>query len=142
MNSFYGYFFEPRIGQRSFIPLKQPNSLATTLSFMVPAMEDELEVLHDEYYGELEQYANHQGDGRPPPMIPPPHRFGAIGGLQPTNRLPPAFNGQQPSRGRIVEHLGDENEEGDEDYSEDDGDEDDYSDEEPEEFPRSYVTDF
>ncbi|TVY16811.1 Stress response protein nst1 [Lachnellula arida] len=102
------------------------------------AIEEELEVLYDAYYEELEQYANHQGDGGPTPMMPPPRRFGALGGLQPPNRLPPAFNGQQPSRGRIVEQLGDdEDEEGSEEYSEDDGDEDDYSDEEPEEIPRT-----
>ncbi|CZS91142.1 related to Stress response protein nst1 [Rhynchosporium graminicola] len=113
------------------------------------AIEEELEVLYDAYYEELEQYANHQGDGVPP-MMPPPRRFGAMSGLQPPNRLPPAFNGQQPSRGRIVEQLGDDEEEdddedeeeGDEEYSEDDGDEDDYSDEEPEELPRSHATDF
>lgn len=107
------------------------------------AIEEELEVLYDAYYEELEQYANHQGGDGPPPMMPPPRRFGAMSGLQPPNRLPPVFTGQQPSRGRIVEQLGDdEDEEGDEEYSEDDADEDDYSDEEPEEIPRSHATDF
>lgn len=109
------------------------------------AIEEELEVLYDAYYEELEQYANHQGDGGPPPMMQPTRRFGAMGGLQPPNRLPPAFN-SQPSRGRIVEQLGDDDDEdddeGDEEYSEDDADEDDYSDEEPEELPRSHATDF
>ncbi|ESZ96459.1 hypothetical protein SBOR_3191 [Sclerotinia borealis F-4128] len=107
------------------------------------AIEEELEVLYDAYYEELEQYANHQGGDGVPPMMPPPRRFGAMSGLQPPNRLPPVFNGQQPSRGRIVEQLGDdEDEEGDEEYSEDDADEDEYSDEEPEEIPRSHATDF
>jgi hypothetical protein len=107
------------------------------------AIEEELEVLYDAYYEELEQYANGQGDGRPVPMMAPPRRFGALSGLQPPNRLPPAFNGQ-PSRGRIVEDLGDEEEEeeGDEEYSDDEGDEDDYSDEEPEELPRPIASDF
>jgi hypothetical protein len=106
------------------------------------AIEEELEVLYDAYYEELEQYANHQGDGRPPPMMAPPRRFGAMSGLQPPHRLPPAFNGPQPSRGRIVEQEGDdEDEEGYEEYSEDDADEDDYSDE-PDELPRSHATDF
>jgi hypothetical protein len=106
------------------------------------AIEEELEVLYDAYYEELEQYANGQGDGRPAPMMAPPRRFGALSGLQPPNRLPPAFNGQQPSRGRIVEDLGDdEDEEGDEEYSEE-GDEDDYSDDEPEELPRPIASDF
>ncbi|KAL3428074.1 stress response protein NST1 [Phlyctema vagabunda] len=105
------------------------------------AIEEELEVLYDAYYEELEQYANNQGGEGPPPMMPPPRRFGAMSGLQPPNRLPPVFNGQQPSRGRIVEHMGDdEDDEGDEEYSEED--DDDYSDEEPEELPRSHATDF
>jgi hypothetical protein len=107
------------------------------------AIEEELEVLYDAYYEELEQYANGQGDGRPAPMMAPPRRFGALSGLQPPNRLPPAFNGQQPSRGRIVEDLGDdEDEEGDEEYSDEEGDEDDYSDEEPDELPRPIASDF
>ena len=105
------------------------------------AIEEELEVLYDAYYEELEQYANHQGDGGPSPMMPPPRRFGVMSGLQPPNRLPATFNGQQPSRGRIIEQLGDdEEEEGDEDYSEDE--EDDYSDEEPEDLQRSHAADF
>lgn len=109
------------------------------------AIEEELEVLYDAYYEELEQYANHQGDAGPTPMMPPPRRFGVMTGLQPPNRLPATFNGQQPSRGRIIEQLGDgeeeeEEEEGDEEYSEDE--EDDYSDEEPEELQRSHATDF
>ncbi|CAG8970742.1 hypothetical protein HYALB_00001524 [Hymenoscyphus albidus] len=105
------------------------------------AIEEELEVLYDAYYEELEQYAHHQGDGVPPPMMPPPRRFGAVSGLQPPHRLPPTFNGQQPSRGRIVEQLDDD--EGDEDYS-DEGDEEDLSDEdEPEEIPRNtHAADF
>ena len=106
------------------------------------AIEEELEVLYDAYYEELEQYANGQGDGRPP-LMAPPRSFGALGGLQPPNRLPPAFNGQQPSRGRIVEDLGDDEdeEEGDEEYSDEEGDEDDYDDEddEPEEIPRREI---
>jgi hypothetical protein len=113
------------------------------------AIEEELEVLYDAYYEELEQYANHQGDGGPP-MMPPPRRFGAMSGLQPPNRLPPAFNSQQPSRGRIVEQLGDdedEDDEGEEDYSDEEGDEEDYSEgedeEEPEEIPRNqHASDF
>ncbi|TVY84238.1 Stress response protein nst1 [Lachnellula suecica] len=100
------------------------------------AIEEELEVLYDAYYEELEQYANHQGDGVPAHAMS--RRFGALGGLAPPNRLPPVFNGQQPSRAKI-EQLGDgedEDDEGDEEYSEDD--EDDYSDEdEPEEIPRT-----
>ena len=111
------------------------------------AIEEELEVLYDAYYEELEQYAHHQGPAVPP-MLPSARRFGAISGLQPPHRIPPTFN-QQPSRGRIVEQLGDDedddDEEGDEDYSgEEDDDEEDLSDEdEPEEIPRnSHAADF
>jgi hypothetical protein len=105
------------------------------------AIEEELEVLYDAYYEELEQYANHH-DGVNQPMMPPPRRFGPMSGLQPPNRLPPSFAGQHPSRGRIVEPpADDEDEEGDDDYSEDPLDEDYES--EPEEIPpRSYQTDF
>lgn len=110
------------------------------------AIEEELEVLYDAYYEELEQYANNQHGDRPPPMMPGSQRFGALSGLQPPNRLPPAFSGRQPSRGRIVEQFGDEEEEeeGDEEYSEDEAEEEDYiSDEEPpEEIARSHATDF
>jgi hypothetical protein len=110
------------------------------------AIEEELEVLYDAYYEELEQYANNQHGDRPPPMMPGSQRFGALSGLQPPNRLPPAFSGRQPSRGRIVEQFGDdeEDDEGDEEYSEDEAEEEDYiSDEDPpEEIPRSHATDF
>jgi len=106
------------------------------------AIEEELEVLYDAYYEELEQYANHQGDGGPPSLMTS-RAFGAVGSLHPPNRLPPAAYGPTPSRGTIVEPLGeDEDEEGDEEYSEEDLDEDDYSDEEPEELPRSHAADF
>ncbi|RKF73084.1 Stress response protein nst1 [Golovinomyces cichoracearum] len=113
------------------------------------AIEEELEVLYDAYYEELEQYANHQVDvGNP--MIPPPRRFGPLNGLQPPNLLPPSFNSQKQSRGRIMEQIGDDDYdegevEGDEEYSQDEGDDEDdedYSDEEPEELPRSHAADF
>jgi hypothetical protein len=107
------------------------------------AIEEELEVLYDAYYEELEQYAHHQGPAVPP-MLPPSRRFGAMSGLQPPHRLPPTFN-QQPSRGRIVEQLGDDDDdEAEEDYSDEEGDEEDLSDEdEPEEIPRNnHAADF
>lgn len=107
------------------------------------AIEEELEVLYDAYYEELEQYANNQAaDGTP--MLPPPKKFGQLSGLQPPHRLPAFTRHQQPSRGRIIEQLGDdEDEEGDEEYSDEEaGEEDDYSGEEPEEPPRSHATDF
>jgi hypothetical protein len=107
------------------------------------AIEEELEVLYDAYYEELEQYANNQqGDG-PPPMMAASRRFGPMGGLVPPNRLPPAFSGRQPSRGKIVEHFDNEDDEDGEDLGDEEYSEDDYSDEDPrEEIPRNHATDF
>ncbi|KAK3187309.1 Stress response protein nst1 [Lecanicillium sp. MT-2017a] len=91
------------------------------------AIEEELEGLYDAYYLELEQFAN-QGEG--PPMLPPPRDFP----LRPPRGIPAGYAGQPPSRGRIVEHVGDDVEdedELDEVYSEDEVDDDEYSDDEP-----------
>jgi hypothetical protein len=113
------------------------------------AIEEELEVLYDAYYEELEQYANHQqGDG--PIPLTSSRRFGPMGNLHPPNRLPPTAYARQPSRtARIIENFDDQ--EPDEEYSEEDADadedeldEDDYSDDSPvEEIPRTdHGTDF
>ncbi|KAG6038239.1 hypothetical protein E4U41_004385 [Claviceps citrina] len=108
------------------------------------AIEEELEGLYDAYYLELEQFAN-QGEG--PPMLPPPPSRDFP--PQPPRRLPSRYAPQQPSRGRIVEHVGDEDEDDDcldEVYSEDEVDDDEYSDDEPpEQFHNPYdrdMTDF
>ncbi|GAO18979.1 hypothetical protein UVI_02060530 [Ustilaginoidea virens] len=107
------------------------------------AIEEELEGLYDAYYLELEQFAN---QGEAPPMLPPPPSRDFP--PRPSRRLPSAYALRQPSRGRIVEHVGDENEEDEleEVYSEDDGEDEEYSDEEPpEHFQGPYdrdVTDF
>ena len=97
------------------------------------AIEEELEVLYDAYYEELEQYANHQQVGLEDgaPIIPPPKIY------HPMSRLPPratqAYN-QRRSRGRIQE-IGDGDDAGDEDEDSEVGDEedlsDDYGDREP-----------
>ncbi|KUI68669.1 Stress response protein NST1 [Cytospora mali] len=103
------------------------------------AIEEELEGLYDAYYEELKHFANHpQQDGHPPMMGASRH-FGFHHG----NRFP-SYAGHQPSRGRIVEHVGDDEEEelDDEAYSEDELD-DEYSDDEPEEeVQRDYVSEF
>lgn len=107
------------------------------------AIEEELEVLYDAYYDELEQYAHRQGSG-PPPMLSGSQRFGQISGLQPPNQLPSSFDGSRPSRGRITEHF-DNEEEGEEAYSDDPDvqDEEDYSDEEiVSQFPPNHASDF
>ncbi|KAJ2968963.1 hypothetical protein NQ176_g8916 [Zarea fungicola] len=92
------------------------------------AIEEELEGLYDAYYVELEQFAN-QGEG--PPLLPPPRDFP----IRPPRGLPAGYAGHPPSRGRIVEHVGDEDDDEEEIeeevYSEDEVDDDEYSDEEP-----------
>ncbi|KAF4212856.1 hypothetical protein CNMCM8980_010444 [Aspergillus fumigatiaffinis] len=94
------------------------------------AIEEELEVLYDAYYEELEQYANHnQGSfEKGSPMVPPPRLY------QPPLRSPGQHTRTQgqfhPSRGRIHE-LTEEDDDLEEDYDEEDDDGDEpYSDEE------------
>ncbi|KAK1585681.1 salt tolerance down-regulator-domain-containing protein [Colletotrichum navitas] len=93
------------------------------------AIEEELEGLYDAYYEELETFANN-GEG---PHILPPHREFP---LRPS-RLPATYSGQPPSRGRIVEHVGDDDEDEDpeEEYSDE---EDELEDEEEEEDDDEY----
>ncbi|KAL5338699.1 salt tolerance down-regulator-domain-containing protein [Aspergillus crustosus] len=93
------------------------------------AIEEELEVLYDAYYEELEQYANNtQGTfERGPPMVPPPRLY------QPPLR-PPVHHTHthghfHPSRGRVTE-LPEDEEDLEEDYDEDEEDDEPYSDEE------------
>ncbi len=103
------------------------------------AIEEELEVLYDAYYEELEQYANHQQisleDGTP--IIPPPRTYHPMARLPP-KRNPPLIN--RSSRGRIQEVAEDDEEGDDEDYSDEDED-DELSEEEPEE-PMGPAADF
>ncbi|KAF7550822.1 hypothetical protein G7046_g7895 [Stylonectria norvegica] len=101
------------------------------------AIEEELEGLYDAYYQELEQFAN---NGEAPPMLPPAREFA----LRPPRGMPSSYAGQPPSRGRIVEHVGDDeaDDELEEVYSEDEVEDDDYSDDEPpEEFHNSHDRD-
>lgn len=101
------------------------------------AIEEELEVLYDAYYDELEQYANHhQGsfaDGTP--MMPPPRSY-----HQTRRPLSHLMTERHPSRGRI-EEIGDDDEEFDEDYDDDEDEEGD-SEEYLEEDARSTPADF
>ncbi|KAM0464988.1 hypothetical protein ACHAPV_001980 [Trichoderma viride] len=104
------------------------------------AIEEELEGLYDAYYLELEQFAN-QGEG--PAMLPPPPRDFSI---RAPRGMPGAYTRHPPARGRIVEHVGDDDEELEEAYSDDEAEDDEYSDDEPpEEFhgsPDRDVADF
>lgn len=105
------------------------------------AIEEELEVLYDAYYEELEQYANHQQvsyeDGTP--MINPPRLY-----PHPMARPPPLLpqmTHRRSSRSRIQE-IGEDDDAGDEeDYSDEDED-DELSDEDIESERMGPATDF
>ncbi|KAI9729429.1 MAG: Stress response protein nst1 [Cirrosporium novae-zelandiae] len=99
------------------------------------AIEEELEVLYDAYYDELEQYANHQQGGLVN-GVPPPRLYGHSNRSVPS-RVPPLVK-RQPSIQESSEFADDDGDE----YSEDEDDED-YSDAEPEEdVPRGPAADF
>ncbi|KAI8629495.1 hypothetical protein F5Y19DRAFT_83958 [Xylariaceae sp. FL1651] len=110
------------------------------------AIEEELEGLYDAYYQELESFAN-QPHSHPngPPMFTP-KRFGPMSGLHPPGVMPSRYSNHHPSRGRIVEHVDndeDDLEGGEEEYSDEEDLEDDEDEDEPEEIPRDpYANDF
>lgn len=84
------------------------------------AIEEELEVLYDAYYEELEQFANHNSDlTNAPQLIAPPRPS--------YRRLAPPMAGSYPSRGRVHE-IREDDEDIDDDGEYDDDDEP-YSDE-------------
>ena len=108
------------------------------------AIEEELEVLYDAYYEELEQYVNEevpwaaQSATQSGILAPSP----TTTSYQQSSRLPPdripALS--YPSPQRQIMDLGPSDDEGpyDEDeYSEDYDDDDEYSEDEPEELPRA-----
>lgn len=89
------------------------------------AIEEELEVLYDAYYEELEQFANHNhGMPNGPPVMAPPRTYNHV-------RSMPPMAGSYPARGRVHE-LGEDDEDPDEDEDYDEDDEP-FSDEESEE---------
>ena len=90
------------------------------------AIEEELEVLYDAYYEELEQFANHNHDlSNTSQMMPQPRTYKQL--------RPPPMAGSYPSRGRVHE-LG-EDEDGLEDEEEHEDDDEPYSDEDLEDLP-------
>ncbi|KAI0098288.1 hypothetical protein GGR51DRAFT_565740 [Nemania sp. FL0031] len=109
------------------------------------AIEEELEGLYDAYYQELESYAN-QPHTHVPPVFPP-KRFAPVSGLpvHPSGVIPSRYTNHHPSRGRIVEHVDNEEDElqgGDEDYTDEEDLEEEEDEDEPEEIPREpYVND-
>ena len=93
------------------------------------AIEEELEVLYDAYYEELEQFANHNHDlVNGLPQMPPPRSYHQI------QSPPPPMAGAYPSRDRIHE-IGDEDDDLD-DEQEYDEEEEAYSDDELEDHPQ------
>jgi hypothetical protein len=104
------------------------------------AIEEELEVLYDAYYEELEQYVFSDASLTSPRFRSLMHDNQHENRLPP-DRMTPIHYPAQPSHGHIEELPDDEEDEEDdgdeEDYSdEEEYDDDDYSDEEPEELPR------
>ncbi|KAI5270086.1 hypothetical protein E4T47_06455 [Aureobasidium subglaciale] len=105
------------------------------------AIEEELEVLYDAYYDELEQYAHHQGGEPGHGMLPPPHSLPPRH-LHPSSAVPlPLSTHHQhphhrPNRVREVSEYEDDDQEEEEDdiddqeLSEEEGEEEEYSDEE------------
>ncbi|KAI0020495.1 salt tolerance down-regulator-domain-containing protein [Xylariomycetidae sp. FL0641] len=110
------------------------------------AIEEELEGLYDAYYQELESFANQpQNHPNGPPMFTG-KRFGSMSGLH-SPGLPPGaptsrYSNHPPSRGRIVEHVdNDEDEEEEEEVEEEYSDEEDLEDEEEEDEPEEISRD-
>jgi len=98
------------------------------------AIEAELEGLYDAYYEELEQYANHPNTGDEPPMMRPGQPYVPAAGAR-SRGLAANYSNHQPSHGRIVEHVGDDEEEDDaeDDLSDEDPEDEEYSEEAPSE---------
>lgn len=97
------------------------------------AIEEELEVLYDAYYEELEQYANTNQDSFDPdaPIVPPPRLYQPP--LSPSGQHTGARPQFHPSRGRFQELPEDDDgleDDEEEDEEEDDDDDESYSDEE------------
>ncbi|KAL1971190.1 hypothetical protein VTN77DRAFT_142 [Rasamsonia byssochlamydoides] len=106
------------------------------------AIEEELEVLYDAYYEELEQYANNNQGAfeNGAPIVPPPRLYQPR--LHSLDRHTHLHGHHHPSQGRVHE-LPDDEEELEEDYDEDDEDDEPYSDDDLEdEASRNARADF
>ena len=89
------------------------------------AIEEELEVLYDAYYEELETYANHQQFSLDASPIPPARQYGRPSAPLPLRQNPGFRSGSARAR---VEELGDEDDAGDEEEFSDEDEDDDISD--------------
>jgi len=106
------------------------------------AIEEELEVLYDAYYEELEQYANNnQGSfENGTPIVPPPRLYQPP--MRSLDRHSQVRGQHHPSRGRVQE-VPDDDEELEEEYDEDDEEDEPYSEDELEdEASRNARADF
>lgn len=74
------------------------------------AIEEELEGLYDSYYEELEQYANDPAGRHNPPLMSSNRHFTASH-VSHSHIPASAYTGQEPSRGQIVGHVGEDDEE-------------------------------
>lgn len=108
------------------------------------AIEEELEVLYDAYYEELEQYANHQqinlDDGTP--IMQPPRMYSHPMARLPSSRPSPLSGTPRPAKGRIHELMEEDEDLDGDDFSEEEDEDEEYSDEEFEEEPRGPAADF
>ncbi|KAL4800492.1 salt tolerance down-regulator-domain-containing protein [Aspergillus venezuelensis] len=104
------------------------------------AIEEELEVLYDAYYDELEQYANNSStlEGGPA-ILPPPRLYHSP--LRSPPQHPHTETHFHPPRSQIHE-LPEDEEDLEEDYDEDEEDDEPYSDEEYEDEERAAQADF
>ncbi len=91
------------------------------------AIEEELEVLYDAYYEELEQYANHQQDPEDATPMLPPRRFDQSHSGVSAPPVPQMMSNRRPIKGRIQE-IPDNDADDDEEDEDEDGDEEEYSD--------------
>lgn len=110
------------------------------------AIEEELEVLYDAYYDELESYANQQqGPENGAPALPPPRQYAAALSRLPSDRIPSLISSHPSSRGRVRELAEEDDEDEDDvvDYDDisDDAD-DDYSDDLEDDLPPGPAADF
>lgn len=89
------------------------------------AIEEELEVLYDAYYEELEQYANHRqlalDSGNP--MMPPPAPYSSIA-KAPLRHGPRVIPPQPPNPNPMAGEYKEDDQLDEEDYSEDEEEED------------------
>ncbi|EFX01631.1 stress response protein [Grosmannia clavigera kw1407] len=74
------------------------------------AIEEELEGLYDSYYEELEQYANDPTGRQNPPLMSSNRHFTASH-ISHSHIPSSTYTGQEPSRGQIVGHVGEDDEE-------------------------------